>query len=76
MSLRSYRIISVEGYGGRLSYLLVELDEDGLKERILPLSYRSAAEAEVVKAALERDDAAAAPPPLPAPAIGAWRRAD
>lgn len=63
---KAYRVITVDGYGGALSYLLVELCEDGLTERILPLSYRTAAEVEQVKASLERDDAIGASLPMPA----------
>lgn len=73
---KAYRIITVDGYGGNLTYLLVELCEDGVTERILPLSYRSAAEAEQVKGSLERDDAIDASLPLPAgPEAGGWRAA-
>jgi hypothetical protein len=74
---KAYRVITVDGYGGALSYLLVELSEDGVTERILPLSYRTAAEAEQVKAALERDDAIDASPPPPAaePLAGGWQAA-
>lgn len=60
MSLRAYRIMTVEGFGGALSHLLVQLSDDGLSERILPLSYRTAGEAENVKMALEHADAAEA----------------
>lgn len=71
---KAYRVITVDGYGGALTYLLVELCEDGLTERILPLSYRTAAEAELVKAALERDDALDTSVPLPAGAgAGGWQ---
>lgn len=71
---KAYRVITVDGYGGALSYLLVELCEDGLTERILPLSYRTAAEAEQVKASLERDDATDLSLPLPAGAgVGGWQ---
>lgn len=71
---KTYRIMTVDGYGGALSYLLVELCEDGLTERILPLSYRTADEAEQVKGLLERDDAVDTSLPLPAaPEAGGLR---
>lgn len=77
MNLKAYRIMTVEGFGGTLSYLLVELGEDGLKERILPLSYRTATEAEKVKVALERADAAEMALPMAAgPEVVTWRSAN